>query len=74
MPKYKVEVLAHAETKWVGNGMVFDTPEHARDYAQDLYMRWTGCDHWRVVRVSDKSVICTDEESDIVEEPEDDTE
>jgi len=51
---FKVEVLAHGETKWCGNGLRFKTEQEAKDYGYDLSMRWTAVDEWRVVESEDE--------------------
>jgi len=47
--KYKVEVQADNTGTWASNALTFDTAESAKDYALDLWSRWTLVRHWRVV-------------------------
>lgn len=49
--KYKVEVIADSTGTWCGNGLVFDTPEKAKAYGDNLFMRWTAVREWRVVAI-----------------------
>lgn len=51
--KYRVMVLAHGERDYVGNGLLFDTPEKAEAYGADLFARWTACDDYKVVEVEE---------------------
>lgn len=47
--RYAAEVIADASGEWVGNGCRFPTAEKAREYAVDLYARWTAVREWRIV-------------------------
>ncbi len=46
---YKVEVIADSSGKWCGNALRFETEEQARQYGENLFMRWTAVREWRVV-------------------------
>ena len=39
--EYAVEVQADSTGTWAGNGLTFDTEDEAKDYALDLYRRWS---------------------------------
>ena len=47
--EYRVEVVADASGEWCGNGITFETPEKAAEYARDLFGRWTAVRRWRVL-------------------------
>ena len=47
--EYVVEVQADNTGTWAGNGKRFATEGEAKDYALDLYRRWTSVKEWRVV-------------------------
>tara|TARA_R100000789_G_C2882843_1_gene115064 strand:+ start:280 stop:444 length:165 start_codon:yes stop_codon:yes gene_type:complete len=47
--EYVVEVQADSTGTWAGNGKKFDTEDEAKDYALDLYRRWSAVKEWRVV-------------------------
>lgn len=51
--KWRVEVIAGNSGTWASNGLRFDTPEKAEEYAKDLFMRWRWLlvRKWRVVEV-----------------------
>lgn len=50
--KYRVEVIADNSGQWwCGNGLKFDTYAEAKEYAIDLFARWTAVREWRVVLV-----------------------
>jgi hypothetical protein len=40
---FNPQVKGVGEDKWTGNGLFFATPEEALAYANDLQMRWMGC-------------------------------
>lgn len=48
---YAVEVIADRDGKWCGNGLTFPTVDQAKEYAVDLFHRWTLVEDWRVVEV-----------------------
>ena len=50
MARLKVYVDT-GETVWSTNGLVFDTPEKAREYGQNLWSRWTAVRKFEVVEV-----------------------
>jgi hypothetical protein len=50
--EYVVEVQADSTGTWAGNGKKFDTEDEAKDYALDLYRRWSAVKEWRVVLLS----------------------
>jgi hypothetical protein len=50
---YKVDVLAHGETKFVSNGIRLATKEEAQSYGDDLAGRWTMVREWNVVESED---------------------
>lgn len=61
---FKVEVIADSTGQFYGNGLEFETPLKAQEYARDLYSRWTGVKTWRVIRkpgdgLSTIDVVCT---------------
>ena len=45
---YMVEVIADNSGKWCSNGLRFADEQTAKDYGQDLFMRWTAVRQWRV--------------------------
>jgi len=47
--EYVVEVQADSTGTWAGNGLTFDTEDEAKEYALDLYRRWSAVKEWRVV-------------------------
>ena len=47
--EYVVEVQADSTGTWAGNGLTFATEDEAKDYALDLYRRWSAVKEWRVV-------------------------
>lgn len=49
MPNYKAEVMCAGETTWAGNSLVFPSDVQAREYVDDLMMRWTAVKDTRVV-------------------------
>jgi len=49
MMEYAVEVQADSTGTWAGNGLTFDTEDEAKEYALDLYRRWSAVKEWRVV-------------------------
>ena len=49
---WKPEVTTDGHS-WAGNALRFATPEEAKGYASDLYMRWTAVRDTRVVNVDD---------------------
>lgn len=54
MNSYKVEVQTAGDSSWTANGLRFPTEQGARDYAQDLALRWTAVTDWRVVASDDE--------------------
>lgn len=48
-PSYRVEVVADSTGNWVGNALVFVDLEEAKQYAIDLFSRWTAVREWRVI-------------------------
>ncbi len=54
---YKVEVQADSTGTWCGNALTFDTVDKAKDYARDLYSRWTAVREWRVVEIANGAVV-----------------
>lgn len=46
---YRVEVIADNSGKWCGNGLTFETIATAKDYAVNLFYRWTAVREWRVI-------------------------
>lgn len=48
-PMFKVEVIADTAGNWTGNALTFDTVEKAKQYADNLFMRWTAVREWRVI-------------------------
>jgi hypothetical protein len=51
---YKVEVIADNSGQWVGNGLRFETEQKAKEYASDLFSRWTAVRETRVVKVEEQ--------------------
>jgi hypothetical protein len=47
--RYKAEVIADSSGKWVGNALRFDTVDAAKEYARNLFDRWTLVREWRVI-------------------------
>ena len=47
--EYIVEVQADSTGTWAGNGKRFATEGEAKEYALDLYRRWTAVKEWRIV-------------------------
>jgi hypothetical protein len=45
---YKVAVKTAGDTNWASNGLRFPTEEAAKEYGQDLFMRWTAVTEWEV--------------------------
>ena len=54
---YRVEVIADNGGKFCGNALAFDTVDEAVEYAQDLMMRWTLVQRWRIVCVPSGEVV-----------------
>ena len=54
----RVEVIADSSGTWSGNGVRFDEVEEAKEYARDLYSRWTLVREWRVIH-KDGEVLAT---------------
>lgn len=54
---YKVDVIADSSGTWAGNALRFETIEEAKDYATDLYSRWTLVSQMRVVHVETDEVV-----------------
>lgn len=50
---WKMEVQADSTGTWAGNGLRFATEEEAKDYALDLFRRWTLVTSTRVVEVDE---------------------
>ena len=46
---FRVEVIADNSGTWAGNMLTFETADKAKDYARDLFFRWTAVRKWRVV-------------------------
>jgi hypothetical protein len=55
---YRVEVNTYGDgpDDWTGNGKTFQTWHGARNYARDLFMRWTAVRQWRIVDEQGKEV------------------
>jgi len=49
MKQYIVEVQADSTGTWAGNGKRFATEGEAKEYALDLYRRWSAVKEWRIV-------------------------
>jgi hypothetical protein len=49
---WKAEVTTDGHS-WAGNALRFGTPEEAKGYASDLFMRWTSVRDTRVVHVEE---------------------
>ena len=58
--KYKVQVIADNSGTWCGNGLEFNTVDEAKNYAVDLFSRWTSVRQWRVVD-ADINVVASSE-------------
>jgi len=55
--RYKVEVIADNSGKWCGNALRFDSIDEAKEYARDLFARWTLVREWRVVDTEDTDAV-----------------
>lgn len=55
--RYRVEVQADASGNWAGNALRFDDIDAAKEYARDLFARWTLVTAWRVVVADDGRVV-----------------
>lgn len=53
MASFKAEVIADRSGVWAGNALRFATETEAREYAEDLFMRWTAVTSTRVVPSDD---------------------
>ena len=55
-PPYRVQVVADSSGEYAGNGLTFETPAKAAEYARNLMARWTLVTKWRVLDVADTVV------------------
>jgi len=51
---YKVGVKTRGDVNWASNSLRFPTPEAAKEYGQDLAMRWTAVTEWEVQESEDE--------------------
>jgi hypothetical protein len=58
-PLYAVEASDDGGRSYVANGLRWSSPEAARRWGSGLAMRWFGCTHIRVARVTDDWVART---------------
>ena len=49
--RYRVLVRVKGESRFVGNGLRFDTECEAERYARDLFGRWTAVEEWKTEEV-----------------------
>ena len=56
---HKVWVRVSGEKDYVSNNMTFPTEEKAKEYGEDLFMRWTAIDKW-YVKEEEKDGATTD--------------
>lgn len=47
---FVAEVQTRGDEKFYGNALRFPTLEAAREYAVDLFCRWTAVETWRIVQ------------------------
>lgn len=55
--RFAVEVIADSSGKFCGNALRFDTVDAAKDYAIDLYARWTLVREWRVIDTENSDAV-----------------
>lgn len=48
---YQIEVIADNSGRWIGNGLYFRTHDAAKQWGDELFMRWTLVRETRVVEV-----------------------
>lgn len=51
---YKVEIKVRGEMTYCSNGLRFKTCNEALEYGENLAMRWTAVDLWRVAPSDDE--------------------
>jgi len=54
---FRVEVIADASGHWCGNALKFATREEAKEYARNLFARWTLVREWRVIDTENDAVL-----------------
>jgi len=54
---YKVEVIADSSGIWAGNALRFASIDEAKEYAIDLYSRWTLVSQMRAVHIETNEVV-----------------
>ena len=53
MSKFKAEVQVVGDPGWYSNSLIFNTYLEAKEYAQNLFDRWTQTTEWRVVEIKE---------------------
>ena len=61
--KYRIQVNTYGdrnENTWTGNAVTYASQAQAEYAAENLFMRWTGVKHYRVVDQNDTVVFRSD--------------